>query len=86
MPEGICTLITSIRNEGLGNNPYVTANTSNVPKGTKTEIDEKSWTQGAPELGNFKFTVSLSGQKKSGVAYTQLINGTWKVISYTLNQ
>lgn len=86
MPEGVCTMMTSLQNDGLANNSYVTADTSKVPKGTKTEIDESSWTQGAPELGNFKFTVSLSGQKKSGVAYTQLINGTWKVISYTLNQ
>ena len=86
MPEGICAIITSIRKDGLTNNSYVTADTSKVPKGTKTEIDEKSWAQGAPEIGNFKFTVSLSGQKKSGIAYTQLINGTWKVISYTLDQ
>lgn len=86
MPEGVCTAITSIEKDGIKGNKYVSADTSQLPNGTRAEIDEKSWMMPGPELGNVSFKVTFSGNTYDGKAFMQLSNGTWKVISYTLDQ
>lgn len=85
MPAGVCTIITSIEKDGIKNNKYISADTSQLPANTVTEVDEKTWTQPGPELGNVAFTAKYSGKTYQGIAYFQLTSGTWKVINYTLS-
>ena len=86
MPEGACTAITSIEKDGIKNNKYVSADTTQLPDGATTEIDEKSWMQPGPELGNVSFTGKYANKSYAGKAFMQISDGMWKVISYTLNQ
>lgn len=86
LPQAVCIALTSIEKDGLKNNSYVSADTSQLPDNVSTDVDEKTWTQTAPELGATNFTVTASGRTYAGVAYWQVTNSIWKVISYTLNQ
>ncbi len=84
MPEQVCVAITSIEKSGLKNNPYVGANTSQVPADNKVEVDESSWQSTSTETGAVNFTAILAGKSYAGLAYLQIVSGTWKVTSYTL--
>lgn len=86
MPEAVCTTITAVEKDGLKNSPYVNADTSQIPTGTKVVVNEKTWNQSGPEMGNVSFSAKVNNVNYKGVAYLQLISGVWKVVSYTLNQ
>ena len=85
MPEGACKAITSVEKDGAKDNSYVIADTSQLPDGMKIDIDEKSWLQAGPEIGNANFTAKYAGNNFTGAMYMQVVNGTWKVISFTIN-
>lgn len=85
MPEGVCTTITSIEKDGLKGNKYVFADTSQLPSGVVIDVNEKSWNQGGPNNGSVEFTGKVQGKTYNGTAFLQNSNGTWQVISYTLN-
>lgn len=84
MPEGVCKAITSIEKSGLKNNPYVAADTSNVPTGSTVQVDESSWSATSGSTGTVNFSAVLSGKNYKGVGSLQLLDGTWKVTNYTL--
>jgi cytoskeletal protein RodZ len=86
MPEGVCTAITSIEQTGLKGNKYVAADTSNFPNNASISINRKAWQQTGPEIGSISFSAQYSNKTYTGDAFFQVINGSWKVISYTLNQ
>ena len=71
--------------DGLKNNKYVTADTSQLPSGTAIMIVESSWRQPGPELGNVTFTANINNKDYAGKAFLQVVDGVWKVISYTLS-
>lgn len=85
MPEGVCTAIKSIEKDGLKNNPYVAADTSQVPEGSTVQVDESSWKAGSSEAGSVNFTAVLGGKSYKGVGNLQIVDGVWKVVSYTLS-
>ena len=85
MPEGVCTAITSIEKDGLKGNPYVTKDTSQVPEGSTTQIEETSWKTTSASTGTLNFSAILGGQNYNGTGKLQIVDGTWKVIDYTLS-
>lgn len=84
MPEGVCTVTRSIEKDGLKNNPYVAADTSQVPEGSIVQIDESSWKAGSSAAGSVDFTAVFGGKSYKGVGNLQVVDGVWKVVSYTL--
>lgn len=85
MPEGVCTAIASIEKDGLKGNPYVNKDTSQVPEGSTVQIDEASWKTTSASTGNLNFSAILGGQNYKGTGKLQIVDGTWKVIDYTLS-
>ncbi len=84
MPEGVCTAITSIEKDGLKGNPYVNADTSQVPDGSAVQVDESSWKSTGGESGTISFAANLGGKDYKGVATLGVVSGTWKVVTYVL--
>ncbi|MEI6480951.1 MAG: hypothetical protein WCO19_01460 [Candidatus Saccharibacteria bacterium] len=85
MPEGVCTVITSIEQKGLKNNPYVTADTSQVPANSTVTVDESSWKKIDDTRGDVLFNANLGGVTYNGKASLQSVGGSWKAVAYTLN-
>lgn len=85
MPEGACIAIKSVEKDGLKNNPYVAADTSQVPEGSTVQVEESSWKVSSSEAGSVNFTAVLGGKPYKGVSNLKIVNGVWKVVSYTLS-
>lgn len=86
MPENACATIISVEKYGLKNNQNVTADTSQLPNGIIIEVDETTWQQPGPELGNVTFEARVGPESYSGKAFLQVTSGTWKIISFILDQ
>jgi hypothetical protein len=85
MPQGVCTVIESVEKDGLKNNPYVSADTSQVPAGTTVQIDRSSWRAVAPDNNTVDFKTTIAGTTYQGTATLQLIGSVWKVTTYNLH-
>ncbi len=84
IPEGVTIALNSIEQTGIKNNPYVTMDTSIVPDGTVTRADRSSW-QGNGQAGTVNGVISVSGQTRSGTLTFQAVDGTWKVVGYSMS-
>lgn len=84
MPEGVCTAIGSIEKNGFKNNPYVSYDTTSVPENTQVSVDRLSWQQNADVTSNVKFTASVGSVNYKGSATFANVNGTWKVIAFSI--
>jgi len=84
MPEGVCVAIGSIEKNGLKNNPYVSYDTTSVPDNTQVSIDRLSWQQNADVTSSVKFTASVGNVNYKGSATFSEVNGTWKVIAFSI--
>lgn len=83
MPEQMCKAIESVEANGIKNNVYVLADTSQVPDGTKVVVDRASWKQTSSSQATINFTASKLGISFRATAKVQLIGNIWKVTSYT---
>lgn len=85
MPENVCLAVLSIEKDGIVNNPYVTADTSQIPEDINIDIEEQSWSQGAPKFGSLNFKASYDSQTLTGIMYFQNGSAGWKVVDYSLS-
>lgn len=84
MPEGVCTVINSINQDGLKNNPLVTFDTSEIPSLAKATIYKNTWKSNAETLSQVEVSLSVLGKKKTGILYIQLLDTTWKATGYSI--
>lgn len=84
MPPGVCDLINSIESQGLKNNHYVNADTSQVPDSNKVIIENDTWKSGANGQGTIQFSAQLGDNTFNGTASLSLTTSGWRVIDYTL--
>ncbi len=84
MPEGVTAALNSIEQNGMKSNPYITADTSNIPNGTVVSVDRTSWTTYGTDMGSVTTTMSLKGTTKKGTLTFQLLYGSWKVVGYSI--
>ncbi len=84
IPDGVIVAINSIEANGIKNNQYVDIDTTSVPEGTVVRINRESWTQPTPNQVVVNGTVSAYGQSRQGTLTFGKVNGTWKVINYTV--
>lgn len=84
MPPGVCDLINSIESQGLKNNYYVNADTSQVPDSNKVIIENDTWKSGANDKGTIQFRAQLGDNTYNGTANLSLTASGWRVIDYTL--
>ncbi|MCA9329658.1 hypothetical protein KDA11_03360 [Candidatus Saccharibacteria bacterium] len=85
MPEGVCTIIQSIEKDGLRNNPYIASDTSQVPANGVVKVNASSWTNASSDAGTVNFTATFGDLTYNGQGNLALVNGSWKVVGYTLN-
>jgi hypothetical protein len=83
MPAGVCDTINSVEKDGVKNNPYIEADTSQLPSNTTAEVNKHSWKQTDSNNGTIDFVLNVAGSKYNGSAILQNKNGTWKIVSYT---
>lgn len=85
MPPGVTTAINSIERNGIKNNQYVAIDTSSVPDGTVIRLDRNSWSQFGPENGSINGTITAFGQTQQGSLTFGVVDGIWKVVSYSID-
>ena len=85
MPEGVCKAIDSIEKNGLKNNPYVSAGTTNVPTELKVTISRSTWKLTNADTGSVSFDASLNGTNYKGSGIFTKSGNDWKVSNYTLS-
>ncbi len=84
VPEGVTVALNSIEQNGMKSNPYVTADTSNIPAGTVVKADRSTWTAYGTDTGSVTTTMTVQGTAKKGSITFQLLYGSWKAVGYSI--
>lgn len=85
IPEGVTVAVNSIEANGIKNSPYVALDTSGVPDGTVIKIDRSTWTPYSADQGAISGTITAYGQTRNGSLTFNVIDGTWRVVSYSVD-
>lgn len=85
IPDGVTAALNSIEANGIKGNQYITFDTSDVPAGTIIKTNRSSWSAQSSSQGTVSSVITVLGQNHTGSLSLGLINGEWRVTSYSMD-
>lgn len=86
IPLGACDAMLSIERTGVKNNPYVTADTTQLPADTKATFNKSSWDNLSATVSTATAIVQALGQSRNVTVTFQIVaDNSWKVTNYSVN-
>ncbi len=85
IPSEVVTILDSIEQSGIHNNPHIAIDTSVLPNDTHISFNRSTWTMAGSNSGSIDGVITIQGNSRSGTVLFEVINGSWQATGYGLN-